>query len=161
MRTISSSEAGRLNIIRNLLRRKETVSIIVDGPNLLRKVGSKQLKLDDIDRYASQLGNLGEKYVLLNRHASEALIQAVINSGYTPIVATEDVHIRMGLLVLEIAKRNTGNIILLGSRDARCTPILMKLKEKGIKTAILGFDPGFSISLKNVADITIDITKER
>ncbi len=146
-------------MIRNLLRRKGTISIIVDGPNLLRKVGNQQIKLDDIDKYASQLGNLGEKYVLLNRHASEALIQAVINSGYTPIVATDDVHTQMAILAMELVHRNAGDIILLGSRDAKCTPILMKLKEKGIKTAILGFDPGFSVSLKNVADFTIDISK--
>ncbi len=130
---------------------------MVDGPNILRKVGNKQIKLDDIDEIAHKLGSIGEKYVILNRHASEGLIQAVINNGYTPIVALEDVHIQMAILSLDLAKRGGGNILLLASRDAKCTPILMKLKEKGMKTAILGFEPGFSISLKNVADYTLEL----
>ncbi len=149
--------SGKLKVLKNFFKRQSTVSIIIDGPNMLRKTKFNQIKLEDIEEAASKLGSLSEKYVVLNRFASESLIQAVINSGYTPIHTTEDVYLEIGLLSLNIAKRKNCDVLMIASRDARCGPILMKVKEKGLKTGIIGFDPGFSVSLKNTADFALEL----
>ena len=159
MNTQSTTSSGtRWKFVKNLLRRQQRVSIIIDGPNILRKVGNKQVRLEDIEEAVSELGSINEKFTILNPNASQKLVQAISNSGYNPIiVSTGDLHLKLGLTVLEVAERNRNDILVIGSRDARCTPILVKLKEKGFKTAIIGFEPGFSVSLKNNADFVLEL----
>lgn len=159
---MSTAEKGqkpdRWTLLKNIFRRPQRVSIIIDGPNILRRAGKRQIRLEDIDEAAqAEVGEINEKFVLLNNQASEKLIQAMMNSGYTPVVVSGDIHLKMGLLALEIAKRNDSDIILLASRDMRCSPILMKLKEKGKQTAIIGYEPGFSVALKNIADFALEL----
>ena len=48
-------------------------------------------------------------------------------------------------------------ILLIASRDARVVPIIAKANEKAVETAIVGFDPGFSIALKNVANHAFEL----
>lgn len=155
---LTTTEETRWTLLKNLFKRKQRVSILVDGPNFLRKVGNRSIRLEDIDAAGSQIGQMNEKYVLLNHHASKQLIQAVVNSGYTPIVTQGNIHLTMGLRALEMAYRNESNIVLIASRDARCAPILLKLKEKGIKTATMGFEPGFSTALKNISDFVLELS---
>jgi uncharacterized protein (TIGR00288 family) len=158
-KTTESSISDKWKTIKNIFKKPQRVSVIIDGPNILRKVGRTFIRLEDIDNAInSELGEISNKYVLLNNQASEKLIQAVMNSGYTPVIVSGDIHLKMGLLALDISKRNNSDIILLASRDMRCTPILMKLKEKGIETAIIGYEPGFSIALKNNANFALELT---
>ena len=152
-----TSQGGRWKSLKSLFRREKKVSILVDGPNLLRRLGNRQIKIEDVDDVADKLGSIVDRYVYLNHHASEKLIEAMVNSGYTPIVIRGDIYVSLAMKALEIASRERCDVILIGSRDARVVPILRKLKEKGIDTAIVGFDPGFSVALQKGADYAFEL----
>ncbi|MHA2502692.1 MAG: NYN domain-containing protein [Candidatus Kariarchaeaceae archaeon] len=152
-----TQDGGRWKSLKSLFRRERKVSILVDGPNLLRRLGNRQIKIEDIDEVAEKLGSIVDRYVYLNHHASDKLIEAMVNSGYNPIITRGDIYVSLAMKALEIWKRDRCDILLIGSRDARVVPILMKLKEKGIETAIVGFDPGFSVALQNVSDYAFEL----
>lgn len=152
-----TSGGGRWKSLKSLFRREKKVSILVDGPNLLRRLGNRQIKIEDIDEVAEKLGSIVDRYVYLNHHASEKLIEAMVNSGYNPIIIRGDIYVSLAMKALEIITRDRCDVMLIGSRDARVVPILMKLKEKGVDTAIVGFDPGFSVALQNVADYAFEL----
>lgn len=152
-----TKDGGRWKSLKSLFRRENKVSILVDGPNLLRRLGNRQIKIEDIDEVADKLGTIVDRYVYLNHHASDKLIEAMVNSGYNPIVTRGDIYVSLAMKALEISKRDRCDVMLIGSRDARVVPILMKLKEKGVETAIVGFDPGFSVALQNVSDYAFEL----
>jgi uncharacterized protein (TIGR00288 family) len=81
----------------------------------------------------------------------------MLNSGYSPIVERGDIYVRLTMKGIEALNRSKVDVLLIGSRDARVVPLLMTAREKGIETAIVGFDPGFSVALKNVADYAFDL----
>jgi len=58
---------------------------------------------------------------------------------------------------MEIASRDHCDIFLFGSGDARVGPMLMKLREKNFESAIVGFDPGFSVLLQNQSDYAFQL----
>ncbi len=152
------NQYGRFRSLRSFFRRGEKkVNIIVDGPNVLRKLKNRQIKVEDIEKLANKLGHINNKFVFLNSHAPERLIDALINSGYTPIICQGDIYVLIAMKALEIVKNNENDILLIASRDARVVPILLKLREKDIETAIVGFNPGYSIALKNIANYAFDI----
>ncbi|MCG3216208.1 MAG: NYN domain-containing protein [Candidatus Heimdallarchaeota archaeon] len=151
-RILSSSY---IKILRERLSGERKTAIIVDGPNFLRKVRDRQIKLEEIDEVAKDTGLAIVKKVILNEFASEKLIQAITNSGYEPIVTSYDIHITMSIEIMKILQKNKSvGLIVIASRDARIVPILLKLKEKGIETAIVGFEPGLSVAVKKMADQT-------
>lgn len=152
-----TSQGGRWKSLKSLFRREKKISILVDGPNLLRRIGNRQIKIEDIDDVAEKLGSIVDRYVYLNRHASDKLVEAMVNSGYNPLIISGDIYVSLAMKALEIIQRDRCDIVLIGSRDARVVPILMKLKEKGIDTAIVGFDPGFSVALQNVSDYAFEL----
>ncbi|MDH5401773.1 MAG: NYN domain-containing protein [Candidatus Heimdallarchaeota archaeon] len=151
------TETGRWKSLKSRFRREKKIVILVDGPNLLRKVGKRSVKIEDVDEIASKLGSTIERYIFLNDQASDKLIQAMVNSGYNPIVVRGDIYISMGMKTMEIAHRNNCDLFLYGSRDARLGPMLMKLREKNFETAIVGFDPGFSVLLQNQSDYVFQL----
>ena len=51
-----------------------------------------------------------------------------------------------------MVKERDIDVIIVGSRDTRCLPILQKIKNEGAIAVAMGFEPGFAIALKNVAD---------
>lgn len=148
---------GRWKSLKGLFRREKKVSILVDGPNILRRIGKRHIKIEDIDEVAEKLGSIVDRYVYLNHHASDKLVEAMVNSGYNPLIIRGDIYVSLAMKALEIASRERCDVMLIGSRDARVVPILMKLKEKGIDTAIVGFDPGFSVALQNVSDYAFEL----
>ena len=54
-----------------------------------------------------------------------------------------------------IGNSHKPKVIVIASRHARIAPILHKIKEKGISTVVIGFEPGFSIALQKAADSSI------
>ena len=152
-RTLSS----RWTTLKSLFKREKKIVIFVDGPNILRTVKGHRVRLEDIDEVANFLGAVIEKKVFLNPNASNGLMDAVVNSGYTPIVSTGDIYITMGIHAVEHCHKGTTDLTLICSRDARISPILMKLKEKGKEVAVAGFDPGFSIAIKSLADHVFEL----
>ena len=130
------------------------IAIFVDGPNFLRKIKNRQIRLDEIDNKIENMGTTIVKKVFLNEFASDNLIQAITNSGYEPIVSSHDIYILMATEIIKsIGKGIKPDIIVIASRHAKISPILLKIKEKGIETAVVGFEPGFSVAVKKTADI--------
>jgi uncharacterized protein (TIGR00288 family) len=142
-----------IQALRGRITGEKRIAIFVDGPNFLRKVNNRQIKLEDINEQIANLGRPIVKKVILNEHAGQKLIQAISNSGYEPIVSLHDIHVTMSIEIMSIIEdsRNV-DIIVIASRHARVAPILLKVKEKGIETAIVGFEPGFSIAIQKSAD---------
>ena len=149
-RILSSSY---IQTLRDRLSGEGKIAIIVDGPNFLRKVNDRQVKLEEIDEKVKDLGKVVVRKVILNEYASEKLIQAITNSGYEPIVSPYDIYINLSIEIMNILKQNSDLVtVVIASRHARITPILLKLKEKGIETIVIGFEPGFSVAAKKHAD---------
>ncbi|MCK5304633.1 MAG: NYN domain-containing protein [Candidatus Heimdallarchaeota archaeon] len=135
------------------ISREKNIAIIVDGPNFLRKIKDRQIKLEEIDEIIKDLGKPIVKKVILNEFAGEKLIQAIANSGYEPIVSSHDIYLSMSIEVMDVLMENRKiDSVIIASRHARTAPILLKIKEKGKETAIVGFEPGMSTSVKKIAD---------
>lgn len=157
MSTKENQTIGRWKSLTGLFKREKRVAVIVDGPNLLRKHGNKQIKIEDIDELASRLGSIKHRYIFLNHHASKKLVEAMVNSGYTPVVVHSDLYIVLTMKALEITTQKDIDILFIASRDARVVPLLNKVKEQNIDTAIAGFNPGFSIALSKTADYAFEL----
>ena len=155
--SFSPTLSSRWTTLKSLFKREKKIAIFVDGPNILRTVKGHRIKLEDINEVANFLGAIIEKTVFLNQKASNGLMDAVVNSGYTPIVSTGDLYVTMGIHAIEHCHKGTTDLTLICSRDARISPILMKLKEKGKEVAVAGFDPGFSVAIKGLADHVFEL----
>ncbi|MFX1487314.1 MAG: NYN domain-containing protein [Promethearchaeota archaeon] len=129
---------------------KKKIAILVDGPNILRK--EFNIRLEDIKDAGKELGRVQVAKVYLDRYAPEKLFEAISNSGFEPVVSTVDVHAQMAIDVMNYLLDSDIKLIMIASRHARCVPLLRKSKEKNVETAVIGFDPGFSIALQNAAD---------
>ena len=105
--------------------------------------------------------------VFLNQFASEKLIEAVASQGFEPVIEVggekneqkSDVDATMGASVMEGVFNPNVDIIAIATRDADFMPVVLKVKEHGKEAIVVGINPGFSISLKNVADYVEDLGK--
>ncbi|MHA1304116.1 MAG: NYN domain-containing protein [Candidatus Heimdallarchaeaceae archaeon] len=145
--------------LKSLISKEKKVAVIVDGPNFLRKINEKYIKLEDLEDQIRHEGKIIIKKVLLNEYASENLIIAITNSGYEPIVSSHDIYIEMAILAMQVLVKKV-DIVVLATRHARAVPILQKVKEKGVETAIIAYEPGLSIALQKTADKTFLIPIE-
>jgi len=143
--------------VKNIFSRQKKLVLIIDAPNILRRVNNKQIRLEDIEKIANKLGQIKIAKVILNRHAPKNLLKAIENSGYEPIVASADIYIRMTIEVMDAVFKENVDMVILASRHARCAPILRAVKGSGFDTAIIGFQPGFSVAVKNAADIAFQL----
>ena len=132
---------------------ERNTAIIVDGPNFLRKIKDRHIKLEEIDDLTKDLGKPIVKKVILNEYAGEKLIQAISNSGYEPIVSPHDIYLTMSIEVMNVLMESRKiDTVIIASRHARVAPILLKIKEKGKETTVVGFEPGMSTCVKKIAD---------
>lgn len=143
--------------VKNIFTRQKKVALIIDAPNILRRVKGKQIRLEDIEAVANKLGQIKIAKVILNRHAPRSLLKAIENSGYEPIVASSDIYIRMTIEVMDCVFKKNVDMVILASRHARCAPILRAAKANGLDTGVVGFQPGFSIAVKNAADMAFQL----
>jgi uncharacterized protein (TIGR00288 family) len=90
--------------------------------------------------------------VYLNERASNKLLEAIINSGFTPVVTTHDVHLLMTIEGMDLVLGDTTKLLAVFSRHARIAPLLRRARETGVETLAIGFEPGFSVAVKNAAD---------
>jgi len=140
---------------------KREVGIIIDGPNLLRKIEGKRVSLKKIREKAEKFGHISKAVAILSSDAPPSLIKALTNSGFEPkIVAIGDIHVAMAVEVMKFLKEEDLDVIIVGSRDTRCLPILNKIKSEGVVAVAMGFEPGFAIALKNAADEVIYLELE-
>ena len=81
------------------------VGIVIDGPNLLRKVGGKRVSLKEIKKKAEKFGHINKAVAILSSDAPASLIKALSNSGFEPrIITIGDVHVAMAVEVMKLLK---------------------------------------------------------
>ena len=131
----------------------KTIGLLVDGPNMLRKEFS--LNLDLVRKIIAEYGDMRVGKVLLNQYASDKLIEAIVNQGFTPIVVAGDTDVYMAVEAMELIYNPNIEVIALMTRDADFLPIINKAKENGKETLVIGAEPGFSAALQNSADDAI------
>jgi uncharacterized protein (TIGR00288 family) len=131
----------------------KNVGLLIDGPNMLRN--EFHLDLEIIKEIVNETGKLKVAKVLLNQYASDKLIEAVVNQGFSPIIVAGDVDVQLAVEAFEMIYNPNIDVIALMTRNADFLPLINIAKENGKETLVIGAEPGFSIALKNSADNAI------
>ena len=133
----------------------KNIGLLVDGPNMLRKEFG--YNLDTVKELLTEHGNVKIGKVFLNQYASDKLIEAVVNQGFSPMIVAGETDVQMAIDAYELIHNPTIDTIALMTSDVDFFPLINIAKEHGKKTIIIGAEPGFSVALKNSADITITL----
>lgn len=136
-------------------RKEKNVYLIIDGPNILRK--DLPVSLSTIKSVLSEIGNLKVGTVILNKNAPEKLIEAVTNHGFQAVISPGDTTVTFSITAMEFISNLKTDILALATRNANFLPLILKAKEKGLETIVIGADPGFSVALQNAADYVINL----
>ncbi len=141
------------------LKRRESnvknIGLLVDGPNMLRK--EFNLDLESIKEILDEHGKMRVGKVLLNQYASDKLIEAIVNQGFTPIVVAGDTDVHLAMEAMELIYNPNIDVIALMTRNADFLPLINKTKENGKETIVIGAEPGFSVALQNSTDNSITL----
>ena len=137
---------------------ESNIGLLVDGPNILRKEFDLDLKV--IKDLMDISGDLRIAKVLFNQYASDKLIEAIVNQGFTPVVVAGDTDVYMAVEGMELIYNPNIDVVALMTRDADFLPIINKAKENGKETIVIGVEPGFSAALQNSADHAIVLKAE-
>jgi len=141
---------------RSLLKKKQpakNIALFVDGPNVIRK--DVRLDLVQVRKALEKHGTIKVSKIFLDQYASDKLIEAMTNQGFEPVITTGDVDVTMAVAAMVQVHNPHIQTIALMTRDIDFRPVLVKAKELGKETIVIGSDPGFSVALKNTADIVI------
>ncbi len=140
---------------RVLSKKKErNIALFIDGPNMIRR--EMNLDLPKVKKALDKHGKLKVSKIYLDQFASDKLIEAMANQGFEPIITTGDVDVTMAVEAMQHVFNPAVDTIALMTRDIDFRPVLVKAKELGKETIVIGADPGFSAALKNTADIVIE-----
>jgi len=132
---------------------EKSMAFLIDGPNVIRK--DVNIDLEGVKRKLAKYGKIKVAKIFLDQYASDKLIEAMTNQGYEPIITTGDVDVTMAVEAMEQVFNPAIQIIVLMTRDIDFRPVLVKAKELGKETIVVGAEPGFSVALRNTADIVI------
>jgi len=158
-RIVSMTKEGVKSIamMRKKIQRGKKIALLIDGPNILRK--EFNVHLEDIVAALEELGNIRVAKVILNQYAPQGLIEAVANQGFEPIIVAGETGVKLAVEAMREIYNPNIDIIALATRNAEFLPIILKAKEKGKETAIIGIEPGFSAALKHGADYVITLER--
>lgn len=136
------------------------VAVFVDGPNMLRKEFSVDLR--ELKERAEKYGRMVIGKVFVNQFAPEKLVEAIINEGFEAVMVlgekndehgdSADVDVSMTVAGIESIITKDIDVVGVATRDADFLPLIQKAKEYGKKVIVFGLEPGFSTSLQNAAD---------
>lgn len=132
---------------------KKAIALLIDGPNVIRK--DVRLDLIAVRKTIEAHGSIKVAKIFLDQYASDKLIEAMTNQGFEPIITTGDVDVTMAVEAMAQVYNPHVNTIALMTRDIDFRPVLVKAKELGKTTMVIGTEPGFSVALRNTADIVI------
>jgi len=132
---------------------QKNIALLVDGPNVIRK--DVNIDLEGVRRKLSKYGKVKVCKIYLDQYASDKLIEAMTNQGYEPVITTGDVDVTMAVDAMQQIFNPAIQAIALMTRDIDFRPVLVKAKELGKETIVVGAQPGFSAALRNTADIVI------
>jgi uncharacterized protein (TIGR00288 family) len=135
---------------------KSAIAFFVDGPNMIRKEFSIDLR--DLRRRVEKYGRIVIGKVFLNQFASEKLIEAVSNEGFEVVIALgdpeqkTDVDVAIAVHAMDAIYNPEIDIIALATRDADFLALVQKAKEKGKISLLVSVEPGLAVSLRHAAD---------
>lgn len=135
------------------------IALLVDGPNIIRR--DVRIDLIDVKNRVSEHGQIKVAKVFLDQYASDKLIEAMVNQGFEPVLTTGDVDVTMAVEATVQAFNPAIDTIALMTRDIDFRPVLVKAKELGKNTIVVGTEPGFSVGLRAAADIVIMAKSEK
>ncbi len=141
---------------RSLLKKRQpqkNIALLIDGPNVIRK--DVRLDLVQVRKEVEKYGVIKVSKIFLDQYASDKLIEAMTNQGYEPIITTGDVDVTMAVDAMVQVYNPHVQAIALMTRDIDFRPVLVKAKELGKETIVIGSEPGFSVALRNTADVVI------
>jgi len=141
---------------KSLLKKKapsKNIALLIDGPNVIRK--DVRLDLVQVRKAVEKHGTIKVSKIFLDQYASDKLIEAMTNQGFEPIITTGDVDVTMAVEAMVQVYNPHVQVIALMTRDIDFRPVLVKAKELGKETIVIGSEPGFSVALRNTADIVI------
>lgn len=98
--------------------------------------------------------------MLLNQYASDKLIEAVVNQGFSPMIVAGDVDVQLAVEAFELIHNPNIDVVAIMTRNADFLPLINIAKENGKETLVIGAEPGFSIALQNSADDSIILGSE-
>lgn len=127
-------------------------AVIIDGPNILRRINGKRISLEELREKVEEFGRITQSKAIVSKETPASLLQALTNSGFETIVSSGKVQIRMALEIVKLLNETEVDVLVIVSRNAECVPLVQKVKEKGVKSVAMGFNPGFSSALLNTAD---------
>ncbi|MCX6772762.1 MAG: TIGR00288 family NYN domain-containing protein [Candidatus Micrarchaeota archaeon] len=131
----------------------KNIALLIDGPNVIRK--DVRLDLQQVRMEVEKHGAIKVAKIFLDQYASDKLIEAMTNQGYETIITTGDVDVTMAVEAMVQAYNPAIGTIALLTRDIDFCPVLVKAKAMGKRTIVIGNEPGFSVALRNTADIVI------
>lgn len=137
----------------NFFTKKNRIALFVDGPNVIRK--DVDINLNEVKKELEKYGEIRIAKMYLDQYASDKLIEAMVNQGYDIVITTGDVDVTMAIDAITYVFNKNIDTIALITRDTDYRPVLVKARELGKKTMVIGSEPGFSIALRNTADISI------
>ncbi|HIH16353.1 MAG TPA: TIGR00288 family NYN domain-containing protein [Candidatus Diapherotrites archaeon] len=139
--------------------KKINIAVYVDGPNILRKELSIDLK--DVKKAIEQFGRIKIGMVFLNQYASNKLLEAVVNQGFETVITVGDVDVSMAAEAVECIFNSHIQAIAFVTRDSDFTPAIVKAKRYGKETIVVLADPQSAAALKNNADHVISLGATR
>ena len=147
---------------KDLLKKKKkdrNIALLIDGPNVIRK--DVRLDLVQVRKKVEEHGTIKVAKIFLDQYASDKLIEAMTNQGYEPVITTGDVDVTMAVeAMVQVYNPHVDSIALM-TRDIDFRPVLVKAKELGKETIVVGSEPGFSIALRNTADVVIMASEQK
>ncbi|HEV8290029.1 MAG TPA: TIGR00288 family NYN domain-containing protein [Candidatus Norongarragalinales archaeon] len=135
-------------------RKGSNIACFVDGPNMLRK--ELNIDLGKVKKKLEKYGQVKVARVFLDQYASDKLIEAIANQGFDAVIVPSDVDVALAVEATQFVFNDKIDTICVVSRDSDFKPLLMKAKEHGKNTIVVGTEPDFSTALRNSADIVID-----
>ncbi|WP_297509710.1 TIGR00288 family NYN domain-containing protein [Thermococcus sp.] len=160
-RIVSITKDGikSIGMMKRKVKRGKRIALLIDGPNMLRK--DLGVKLEDIVEALEGFGDIRVAKVILNQYAPQGLIEAVSNQGFEAIIVSGETGVKLAVEAMREIYNPNIDIIALATRNAEFLPVILKAKEKGKETIVIGVEPGFSVALKHAADYTIVLTPRR
>jgi uncharacterized protein (TIGR00288 family) len=126
-----------------------TVSLFVDGPNVLRS--EFDVDLNEVRERAADAGRLVCARLYLDEHATPGLIQAGEARGFEVCVTSGDVDVKLAVDATAFVAGGV-DVLAIASRDTDFKPVLEFAATRGTRTlAIAPGTHGRSDALRNAA----------
>ena len=126
-----------------------TVSLFVDGPNVLRR--EFDIDLNEVRERAAEAGRLVCTRLYLDEHASPGLIQAGEARGFEVVVTSGDVDVKLAVDATAFVADGV-DVLAIASRDTDFKPVLEFAATRATRTlAIAPGTHGRSDALRNAA----------